>query len=425
MPALVHAQDFLITGKVTDANDSSPLVGVTVKNQSQSSTITDLDGSYSIKAKKGDVLTFSFLGMLSQSVKVESNKSINVALKDDNVALSEIVVVGYGTMKKKDLTGSVSSLDGDKLREMPVANLDQALQGRLAGVQVTSNSGTPGAATSIRIRGASSITSDNEPLYVIDGIPMQGSGTEIAGFDWAGGSNGQNKVNPLAAIAPSDIVSIDVLKDASYVTRSATSITLIVPEKATMGAQTVKMVNYEGKEFKSATTINITGQEPIVDPSLVWADFEDISWTWGLWGGIGQFLKENGNTYYKGTSTGALSGTWLWANNNLVLPACPNITDYVVKADMKITKDFVPGNYAIQMAINGVWGWCDSGFFPMASDGVTASTGGGWITVTWSFSTLGISTAPAGGKTDTGMYINSSSFDWSNVSLDNFRYQKK
>lgn len=214
-------------------------------------------------------------------------------------------------------------------------------------------------------------------------------------------------------------------KVTSYITRSATSITLIVPEKVTMGAQTVKMVNYEGKEFKSATTINITGQEPIVDPSLVWADFEDVSWTWGLWGGVGQFLKENGNTYYKGTSTGALSGTWLWANNNLVLPACPNITDYVVKADMKITKDFVPGNYAIQMAINGVWGWCDSGFFPMASDGVTASTGGGWITVTWSFSTLGISSAPAGGKTDTGMYINSSSFDWSNVSLDNFRYQKK
>ncbi len=254
MPALVHAQDFLITGKVTDANDSSPLVGVTVKNQSQSSTITDLDGSYSIKAKKGDVLTFSFLGMLSQSVKVESNKSINVALKDDNVALSEIVVVGYGTMKKKDLTGSVSSLDGDKLREMPVANLDQALQGRLAGVQVTSNSGTPGAATSIRIRGASSITSDNEPLYVIDGIPMQGSGTEIAGFDWAGGSNGQNKVNPLAAIAPSDIVSIDVLKDASasaiYGSAGANGVVIVTTRRGKAGE--VK-INYDG--FASVSSI--------------------------------------------------------------------------------------------------------------------------------------------------------------------------
>ena len=254
MPTIMHAQDFLITGKVTDANDGSPLVGVTVKNQSQLSTITDLDGSYSIKAKKGDVLTFSFLGMLSQSVKVESNKSINVALKDDNVALSEIVVVGYGTMKKKDLTGAVTSLDGDKLREMPVANLDQALQGRLAGVQVTSNSGTPGAATSIRIRGASSITSDNEPLYVIDGIPMQGSGAEIAGFDWAGGSNGQNKVNPLAAIAPSDIVSIDVLKDASasaiYGSAGANGVVIVTTRRGKAGE--VK-ISYDG--FASVSNI--------------------------------------------------------------------------------------------------------------------------------------------------------------------------
>lgn len=254
MPTIMYAQDFLITGKVTDANDGSPLVGVTVKNQSQLSTITDLDGSYSIKAKKGDVLTFSFLGMLSQSVKVESNKSINVALKDDNVALSEIVVVGYGTMKKKDLTGAVTSLDGDKLREMPVANLDQALQGRLAGVQVTSNSGTPGAATSIRIRGASSITSDNEPLYVIDGIPMQGSGAEIAGFDWAGGSNGQNKVNPLAAIAPSDIVSIDVLKDASasaiYGSAGANGVVIVTTRRGKAGE--VK-ISYDG--FASVSNI--------------------------------------------------------------------------------------------------------------------------------------------------------------------------
>lgn len=214
-------------------------------------------------------------------------------------------------------------------------------------------------------------------------------------------------------------------KVTSYVSRSATSITLVVPEKTVLGSQTIKMVNYEGKEFLSSTTISITGQEPIVDPLLVWADFEDVSWTWGLWGGVGEFPKENGNTYYKGTTTTALSSTWMWANNNLALPACPNIKDYVIKADMKITKDFVPGNYAIQMVINGVWGWCDAGFFPMAADGVTASTGGGWVTVTWSFATLGIGSAPAGGKTDTGMYVNASSFDWVNVSLDNFRYQKK
>lgn len=247
MPCAVFAQAYQISGKVTDAKDGSPMPGVTVQTQAKVGVMTDFDGSYSIKANKGDVLTFSFIGMTPQSVKVESDKNIDVALQEDNVALEEVVVVGYGTMKKSDLTGAVSELSGDRLKESIVTNVDQILQGRVAGVQVQSNSGAPGAATSIRIRGTTSLTSGNEPLYVIDGIPMLGNATETAGFSWSGGSNGQNTVNPLSAIAPSDIVSIDVLKDASasaiYGAAGANGVVIVTTKRGNKGRNNI---TYDG-----------------------------------------------------------------------------------------------------------------------------------------------------------------------------------
>ncbi|WP_255495254.1 TonB-dependent receptor plug domain-containing protein [Dysgonomonas sp. 521] len=246
MPCAAFAQAYQISGKVTDAKDGSPMPGVTVQTQAKVGVMTDIDGSYSIKANKGDVLTFSFIGMTPQSVKVGSDKNIDVALEEDNVALEEVVVVGYGTMKKSDLTGAVSKLSGDRLKESIVTNVDQILQGRVAGVQVQSNSGAPGAATSIRIRGTTSLTSSNEPLYVIDGIPMSGIGTETAGFSWSGGSNGQNMVNPLSAIAPSDIVSIDVLKDASasaiYGAAGANGVVIVTTKRGNKGRNNIRMM---------------------------------------------------------------------------------------------------------------------------------------------------------------------------------------
>lgn len=247
IPCAAFAQTYQIVGKVTDAADGSPLAGVTVQTQTKVATMTDIDGRYTIQANKGDVLSFTFLGMTTQNIKVESAKEINVALKDANVDLQEVVVVGYGTAKKTDLTGAVSSISGDKLKELPAVNIDQAMQGRLAGVQVMSNSGTPGAATTIRVRGTTSINSGNEPLYVIDGVPMSGAGTSIAGFAWAGGANGQNKVNPLAAIAPSDIVSINVLKDASasaiYGAAGANGVVMVTTRRGKAGE--IK-VGYDG-----------------------------------------------------------------------------------------------------------------------------------------------------------------------------------
>lgn len=246
LPYMVQAQTLNITGRVTDARDGSGLPGVTVRGNNVG-TATDIDGNYSIKADKGDELTFSFLGMTTQTVKVGTNTTIDVALKDDSKALDEVVVVGYGTMKKSDLTGAVSRVSGDRLKESIVTNADQILQGRVAGVQVQANSGAPGAATSIRIRGVTSLNSSNEPLYVIDGIPMNGGGTTIAGFEWSGGSNGQKVVNPLSFIAPSDIVSMDVLKDASasaiYGAAGANGVVIITTKRGNKGH---KNITYDG-----------------------------------------------------------------------------------------------------------------------------------------------------------------------------------
>jgi len=210
-----------------------------------------------------------------------------------------------------------------------------------------------------------------------------------------------------------------------YSTRSYSTLTFTIPLTAPLGSQYIRLVPYEGDEVLTTNTIALSGQEPIVDPALVFADFEDVSWEWGFWGGVGQIVTEDGNRYYRGTATGALSGTWLWANNNIVLPGCPNITDYVIKFDIKVVNDFTLGAYAIQMAIAGNWGWCTSGFLPLAADGVTCTTGGGWMTMTVDFPTIGISSAPATGKFDTGMFINASSLNWGDICLDNFRYQHK
>lgn len=255
IPYMVNAQSFQVTGTVTDASDGAALPGVTVKTRNNVATFTDLDGNYSIQVNKGDVLSFSFLGMITQDIKVESQRTINVALKDDNVALDEVVVVGYGTMKKSDLTGSVARVSGDRLKESIVTNADQILQGRVAGVQVQANSGAPGAATSIRIRGITSLNSSNEPLYIIDGVPMSGTGTGVAGFDWSGGSNGQNIVNPLTSIAPNDIESIDVLKDASasaiYGAAGANGVVIITTKRGNKGRNNI---TYDGSISLQART---------------------------------------------------------------------------------------------------------------------------------------------------------------------------
>jgi TonB-linked SusC/RagA family outer membrane protein len=251
MSGHVTAQQATVTGTVTDGTDNSPMIGANVLVKGTSTgTITDVNGRFRIDVPAGSrVLTFSSIGYQPQEITLKPGQTdVNVVMKEDAELLDEVVVVGYGTMKKSDLTGSVASVSGDKLRESIATNVDQMLQGRVAGVQVQANSGAPGAATSIRIRGASSINNTNEPLYVIDGIPMSGAGTSTSGFDWSGGSNGQNVVNPLASIAPGDIVSMDVLKDASataiYGAAGANGVVIITTKRGTKGRTNISYDGY-------------------------------------------------------------------------------------------------------------------------------------------------------------------------------------
>ncbi len=247
--SLTTFAQFAVTGTVIDDTDE-PLLGVSVMEVGTSNGVsTDLDGNFSITVKSGEAsLSFSYVGMNPQTVKINGRHTINVTMTTNSQVMDEVVVVGYGTQKKSDITGSVASIGEDAMRKTIVTNADQMLQGKLAGVQVTQNSGAPGGATSVRIRGASSLTSSNEPLYVIDGVPMSTANNEIGGFDWAGGTNGQRTVNPLASIAPSDIVSIDVLKDASacaiYGAAGANGVVLVTTRRGSEGRANITYDGY-------------------------------------------------------------------------------------------------------------------------------------------------------------------------------------
>jgi TonB-linked SusC/RagA family outer membrane protein len=239
-----------VKGVVFDSS-GEPVIGATVRvdGEKNAGTATDLDGNFVLEVPSTNAtLVVSYVGMSTQKVKLAGRSNVTVKMANNDINLNEVVVVGYGTAKRVDITGSVASLTAEQMKQSIVTNADQMLQGKVAGVQVTQNTGAPGGATSIRIRGASSINNSNEPLYVIDGIQMSGAASSIGGFDWAGGTNGQSNVaNPLAAIAPSDIVSIDVLKDASataiYGAAGANGVVIVTTRRGKAG---ITNVTYDG-----------------------------------------------------------------------------------------------------------------------------------------------------------------------------------
>ena len=169
----VHAQGSTVTGTVTDPQHE-PLTGVVVteKGNPANGVMTDIDGNFSIKASSQGTLVFTYTGFVSREVKVDGRSRIDVTLDEDLQNLEEVVVIGYGTMRRKDLTGAVASVKGEDLVANPVSNVTQALQGRHPGVNVVSQDGRPGATISVRVRGGGSITQSNEPLYVVDGFPV-------------------------------------------------------------------------------------------------------------------------------------------------------------------------------------------------------------------------------------------------------------
>ncbi|WP_188460085.1 SusC/RagA family TonB-linked outer membrane protein [Marivirga lumbricoides] len=226
-----------VTGVVSD--ESGPIPGATiVLKGTTNGAVSDLEGNFSIgNVPKDGILVFSFVGYKTQEIAVNNQTKINVQLEEDISSLNEVVVIGYGSMKRTDVTGAVASISNKSIEESVPTTVDQVLQGRAAGVQIQQNSGAPGASSSIRIRGISSITGSNEPIFVIDGVIVDGNT----------GLSGQNA---FASINPADIESIDILKDASataiYGSRAANGVILITTKRGRAGKTSISLNSYAG-----------------------------------------------------------------------------------------------------------------------------------------------------------------------------------
>ena len=227
-----------------NVKDSSgePVIGASVLEKgTRNGGITDLDGNFSIKLTGKNSITISYIGMKTKTVDVKGKTSVSVVLEDDNTTLNDVVVIGYGTVRKKDLTGSVASLSADKVAAIPVSNVSEAMTGKLAGVNITTTEGSPDADIKIRVRGGGSLSQDNSPLYIVDGFP----------------------VSSIGDIAPSEIESIDVLKDASstaiYGARGANGVIIITTKSGKEGKVQVNFNASHGWK-------KITKEVKVMDP---------------------------------------------------------------------------------------------------------------------------------------------------------------
>lgn len=224
----IFAQQTEITGTVTD--NSGSLIGVIVKVKNTTrATSTDLDGKYKISAAQNETLEFSYLGYKTQDINIGSRKVINVKMEENYTDLDEVVIIGYGTAKKSDLTGAISSVKGDDLITTPASSVSEMLRGKAPGVQVTLNSGRPGSGSSLLIRGSRSLSGANEPLYIVDGIPLDG---------------GINELNS------QDVASIEILKDAAsqsiYGARAANGVIFITTKRGVSGKPIIEYNGYGG-----------------------------------------------------------------------------------------------------------------------------------------------------------------------------------
>ncbi len=258
--SIAFAQSHSVTGIVKDVS-GEPMIGVNIAVKGTASgTVTDIDGKFSLSnVPEKAILTISFIGYVKQEIAVGEQKSLNVTLVSDSKTLKDVVVVGYGTMKKSDLTGSVTSVTSENFKTGMDLSPQQLMQGTLAGVNVSENSGKPGGSSTIRVRGGTSISASNDPLFVIDGVPI--STTVGVGNANLSGNTGKNDYfdqepsNPLSSINPNDIESINILKDASataiYGSRGANGVVLITTKKGKAGTE---QLNYS----YSLGTSNVT-----------------------------------------------------------------------------------------------------------------------------------------------------------------------
>ena len=244
---------FKVQGTVSDAKGPLPGVSVKVKGSSVG-TVTDVNGKYSLNTPDGNgTLVFSFVGYDTREIAIANKSQLDVTLVENQKSLNEVVVVGYGTQKRVDLTGSVGSVSAKQLQERPAINVEQELSGKIAGVNVSTNSGGPGGATKIRIRGYSSINAATDPLYVVDGVV------------WTEGGSSLN---------PNDIETIDVLKDASstaiYGTRGANGVILVTTKRGKKGGT----ISYDAY----ASIGNMAKELPVLN-SEQFLHVEDVSYS--------------------------------------------------------------------------------------------------------------------------------------------------
>lgn len=265
---ITFAQQRTVTGTVTDAQGMPlPAVNVTVQG-TNTGTQTDFDGNYSVNAAEGQVLIFSFVGFSSETVTVGTSNVINVSLQEDAAELEEVVVLGYSTRGVEEVTGSSVQVTGAEVADVPVASVDQALQGRVAGLQISQSSGTPGSTNDIRIRGVGSLTAGNEPLFVINGVPINNNNVSQ--------SDALSTLNPLAAINSQDIETITVLKDASataaYGARGSNGVIVITTKSGKAGKTQFSVnssIGFQNDAYNKRRPLNGTQRIELLTEALI------------------------------------------------------------------------------------------------------------------------------------------------------------
>ncbi|GAB3247947.1 TonB-dependent receptor [Larkinella harenae] len=305
----VTLADFTITGNVAGENgEGLPGVSVVIKG-TQRGTVTNAEGNYTLSVPEnaaGAVLVFSFVGYLSQEKTVSASTTVNVTLQPDDKVLEEIVVIGYGTAKKSDLTGAVGTVREAELKERPTASLQQALSGRMPGVQVNTNSGRPGGRSTIRVRGFSSINSSNNPLYVVDGVMMpQGTQNQFS--------------SAIDYINPNDIVSVEVLKDASstaiYGARGANGVILVTTRKGRSGeGQVTYNVDFSVNTIGPNPPKVLNAREYMAVEDLAFANmakYDPDGWAAGKWAYLNPKLRRTDPRVWNPDGSPKYDTNWL------------------------------------------------------------------------------------------------------------------
>ncbi|TXE10354.1 TonB-dependent receptor [Gelidibacter salicanalis] len=315
---LTFAQQKAVSGTVTD-EEGLPLVGVTVQVQGTNlGALTDFDGNYAIQASVGQILIFKYVGFAMQQIPVSSSSTINVTMLTDTAALEEVIIMGYISKRKDDMTGSAVQLSSEELQQTTTVSIDQALQGKVAGLNVSTSSGTPGATADIRIRGRSSITAGNSPLYVIDGVPIINENVS--------GSASGSSLSALASLNTNDISSITVLKDASstaaYGARGANGVIVITTKDGVAGKTTFNVSSsfgFSNDAIDGPVVLTAAEREMLFYESL----FNSYGASNGFTKeGAKQFYLNNlnsfGNDYVVWNEAGRPEGNWanVITNNN-------------------------------------------------------------------------------------------------------------